>query len=190
MRPKFWVTNSPSSKKVTFFQLCGEEDAILLKTFLSLFKFVKRPHSSRQMLSRRVLEFVILSAVDSMSYTPSKFVFSNYFFEIEDCLQSIWLLSCYKLIDWLIRPLWSCAYGSENCPEEWSNSWQQRQLQIAKECCSDCHTRNQLCCPKEEVFLLPKEAVVRVLWLPCNLMWGTGNKEVLLPPRRIGIRGN
>ena len=28
---------------------------------------------------RRVLEFVILSAVDSMSYTPSKFVFSNYF---------------------------------------------------------------------------------------------------------------
>ena len=136
-----------------------------------------------------VLEFVILSAVDSMSYTPSKFVFSNYFFEIEDCLQSIWLLSC-KLIDWLIRPLWSCAYGSENCPEEWSNSGQQRQLQIAKECCSDCHTRNQLCCPKEEEILLPKEAVVRVLWLPCNLMWGTGNKEMLLPPRRIGIPGN
>ena len=111
-------------------------------------------------------------------------------FGIEDCLQSIWLLSCYKLIDWLIRPLWSCAYGSENCPEEWSNSGQQRQLQIAKECCSDCTQGINFVAPRRRFFLLPKEAVVRVLWLPCNLMWGTGNKEMLLPPRRIGIPGN
>ena len=110
---------------------------------------------------RRVLEFVILSAVDSMSYTPSKFVFSNYFFEIEDCLQSIWLLSC-KLIDWLIRPLWSCAYGSENCPEEWSNSGQQRQLQIAKECCSDCTQGINFVAPRRRFFCCPRRQ-----WLEC-----------------------
>ena len=98
-------------------------------------------------------------------------------------------LIAFLLVDWLIdRPLWSCAYGSENCPEEWSNSGQQRQLQIAKECCSDCHTRNQLCCPKEEVFCCPRRQWSECY--DCNLMRGTGNKEILLPPRRIGIPGN
>ena len=83
-------------------------------------------------------------------------------FEIEDCLQSIWLLSCYKLIDWLIRPLWSCAYGSENCPEEWSNSGQQRQLQIAKGCCSDCTQGIHFVAPRRRFFCCPRRQ-----WLEC-----------------------
>ena len=45
-------------------------------------------------------------------------------------------------------PLWSCAYGSENCREEWSNSWQQRQLQRSAMIATQADVRNRFCCPQ------------------------------------------